>query len=299
MKRFAALLLTLSLALSLSACKKVDDQSTPDSPVSAAPTEVEKPTEGFTTVTGDAFAPTSLKSVSASAVKTEGRIPGGEYVLPEEVTEIIEWEDWGGVGLLAEIPEADAAFYAVEGKDFSPALIRWGDALAEFDWRYATPRNIAPRMWCFDFDEDGLDELVVDCYYGSGTGVSLSDLHVVEKDAEGDLTAYTFPADELMSVMNGYVTLVKAGNSVCAVLGAEIVDITEELEAQGVDFADCDLTTGAILEFEVNGQNVECRMSAQLQSEVAPMYWYAADITADVFYKDGEFILDGLHLDGY
>ena len=88
MKRFAAFVLTLSLALSLSACKKVDDQPTPDAPGSAAPTEGETPPQGFTTVTGDAFAPTALRSVSASAVKTEGRIPGGEYVRPEEVTEI-------------------------------------------------------------------------------------------------------------------------------------------------------------------------------------------------------------------
>ena len=49
MKRFAALLLTLSLALSLSACKKADDQPAPDAPGSAAPTEVETPAEGFTT----------------------------------------------------------------------------------------------------------------------------------------------------------------------------------------------------------------------------------------------------------
>ena len=298
MKRFAACLLTLSLALSLSACKKVDDQPTPDSPVSAAPTEVETPAEGFTTVTGDAFAPTNLKSVSASAVKTEGRIPGGEYVLPEEVTEIIDWEDWGGVGLLAEIPEADAAFYAVEGKDFSPALIRWGDSLAEFDWRYATPRNIAPRMWCFDFDEDGLDELVVDCYYGSGTGVSLSDLHVVEKDAEGNLTAYTFPLEALAVALESDMGIVTAGETVCAYLGTELVDITAALGDLQPRYTGSGLALGETVGFEKTEAGMACRMGAVVDAEKLH-HWYAADITADVFYKDGEFILDGLHLDGY
>ena len=298
MKRFAALLLTLSLALSLSACKKVDDQPTPDSPVSAAPTEVEKPTEGFTTVTGDAFAPTSLKSVSADAIVTEGRIPGGEYVLPEEVTEIIDWEDWGGVGLLCELPEADAAFYAVEGKDFSPALIRWGDALAEFDWRYATPRNIAPRMWCFDFDEDGLDELVVDCYYGSGTGVSLSDLHVVEKDAEGDLTAYTFPLEALAVALESDMGIVTAGETVCAYFGTELVDITAALGDLQPRYTGSGLALGETVGFEKTEAGMACRMGAVVDAEKLH-HQYAADITADVFYKDGEFILDGLHLDGY
>ena len=298
MKRFAAVLLTLSLALSLSACKKADDQPAPDAPGSAAPTEVETPAEGFTTVTGDAFAPTSLKSVSASAAKTEGRIPGGEYVLPEEVTEIIDWEDWGGVGLLCELPEADAAFYAVEGKDFSPALIRWGDALAEFDWRYATPRNIAPRMWCFDFDEDGLDELVVDCYYGSGTGVSLSDLHVVEKNSDGTLTAYTFPQEALAEALGSGLGIVTAGETTCAYLGTELVDITAALGDLQPRYTGSGLALGETVGFEKTEAGMACRMGAVVDAEKLH-HWYAADITADVFYKDGEFILDGLHLDGY
>ena len=298
MKRFAALLLTLSLALSLSACKKADDQPAPDAPGSAAPTEVETAAEGFTTVTGDAFAPTNLKSVSASAAKTEGRIPGGEYILPEAATSLMEWEDWGGVALLCELPDADAAFYAVEGKDFSPALIRWGDALAEFDWRYATPRNIAPRMWCFDFDEDGLDELVVDCYYGSGTGVSLSDLHVVEKDAEGNLTAYTFPLEALAVALESDMGIVTAGETVCAYLGTELVDITTALGDLQPRYEGSGLALGETVGFEKTEAGMACRMGAVVDAEKLH-HWYAADITADVFYEDGEFILDGLHLDGY
>lgn len=298
MKRFAALLLTLSLALSLSACKKVDDQPTPDSPVSAAPTEVETPAEGFTTVTGDAFAPTNLKSVSASAVKTEGRLPGGEYALPEAVTDIVDWTSQGGVGLLCDLPEADAAFYAVEGKEFSPALIRWGDSLAEFDWRYATPRNIVPRMWCFDFDGDGVDELVVDCYYGSGTGVSLSDLHVVEKGSDGNLTAYTFPLDALTAALGSSLGIVTAGETTCAYLGTELVDITTALGDLQPRYEGSGLALGETIEFEKAEAGMACRMGAVVDAEKLH-HWYAADITADVFYKDGEFILDGLHLDGY
>ena len=299
MKRFAVIILTLSLALSLSACKKAEEKpSVPETPVSAAPAEVEKPAQGFTTVTGDAFAPTNLKSVSASGAKTKGRIPGGEYVLPEEVTDVMEWEDWGGVAMLAELPEADAAFYAVEGKDFSPALIRWGDALAEFDWVYATPRNIAPQMWCFDFDEDGLDELVVDCYYGSGTGVSLSDLHVVEKTADGLLTAYTFPLDALRAALESDMGIVTAGETVCAYFSTELVDITEALGDLNPRYTGTGLAVGEVVTFEKAAGCMGCRMGLVVRAEKL-YHWYAAELSADVFYKDGEFILDGLHLDGY
>lgn len=298
MKRFAALLLTLSLAMSLSACKKAEDQSVPDASVPAAPEEVETPAEGFTTLTGDAFAPDNVKSVSASAIVTEGRIPGGEYALPEAVTDIVDWTSQGGVGLLCDLPEADAAFYAVEGKEFSPALIRWGDSLAEFDWRYATPRNIVPRMWCFDFDGDGVDELVVDCYYGSGTGVSLSDLHVVEKNSDGTLTAYTFPQEALAEALGSGLGIVTAGETTCAYLGTELVDITKALEDLQPRYEGSGLAVGETVGFEKAEGGVACRMGAVLDAEKL-YHWYAADITADVLYKDGKFILDGLHLDGY
>ena len=225
MKRLTALTLALLLALSLSACKKAEEA--PRTPVPAAPADVETPREGFTTLTGDAFEPTNVKSISASAVVTEGRIPEGEYDLPEEVTRQSDLMISGGIALLAELPEEDIGFYGLEGKEFYPALIRWEDSLAEFDWLYMTPRCVEPRLWCFDFDGDGEEELVVDCYYASGTGVSMSDLHVVEKNADGTLTAYTFPADVLMPALGGYTCLVKAGNDDYVVLGGEMVHITE------------------------------------------------------------------------
>ena len=296
MKRLTALTLALLLALSLSACKKAEEA--PQTPVPAAPTDVETPQEGFTTLTGDAFEPTNVKSISASAVVTEGRIPEGEYDLPEEVTRQRDLVTSGGIALLAEIPEKDIAFYGLEGKEFYPALIRWGTSQAEFDWLYMTPRCIEPRLWCFDFDGDGVDELVVDCYWGSGTGVSLSDLHVVEKNADGTLTAYTFPADVLMQTLGGYTCLVKAGNDDYAVLGGEMVHITELPGGETLDLKKHDLTAGSVLGFEKTEQGMECSVGIQLEGGELH-FWYVADVTADVLYQDGTFILDGFHLDGY
>lgn len=66
--------------------------------------------------------------------------------------------------LLAELPEQDAAFYGVKTEDGGEkALLRWDENLAEFDWGFVTPRNIEPRLWRFDADGDGQDELMVDC----------------------------------------------------------------------------------------------------------------------------------------
>ena len=299
MKRLTALTLALLVALGLSACQKVDTDPVPDAPVSAAPEGVETPEEAFVTLTNDALEATKVKSVSATAIITEGRVPEGEYDLPRSVVRQRELVANGGIALLAEIPEKDAAFYGLEGKEFYPALIRWGESLAEFDWQYMTPRCVEPRLWCFDYDGDGEDELAVDCYYGSGTGVSLSDLHVVEKNGDGTLTAYTFPTDVLSLALDGYLTLVYAGNSLCGVLGTELVDITGELEGERPGLEEIELGIGSTLGFERTEQGMECNIGTVLSGENMGYFHYVADITADVLYKDGKFILDGFHLDGY
>lgn len=288
MKRFLTLTLTALLALSLSACKAKEE--TPPPPAQSAPVESGQPAEKIPELK-------ELDALSASGGKAEGRVPAEDYKLPEEAVSMAEWEEQGGIALLAQLEDGDAAFYAVEGKEFSPALIRWGDALAEFDWAYATPRAVLPRLWCFDFDGDGEEELVVDCYVAGGAGVSMSDLHVVEKQEDGTLTACTFPARALMRELEGYLCLAKAGNTVYANLGSQKVDITGELSGMVLDFKEYDLGTGVAYGFEKTEQGMECRAGVRIQSRTEINYWNVAEITADVLYEDGKFTLDGFHLE--
>jgi hypothetical protein len=46
-----------------------------------------------------------------------------------------------------------------------------------------TPRAILPKLYVDDFDKDGADELAVILYVNSGTGVAVTELHIVELDA--------------------------------------------------------------------------------------------------------------------
>ena len=86
-----------------------------------------------------------LDPVSAPALITEGRIPSENYDLPTTCISLHEWEAFGDypLALLAELPEADAAFYSL---DWDKVLIRWEDSLAEFDWLFATPRPSRRRF---------------------------------------------------------------------------------------------------------------------------------------------------------
>ena len=56
---------------------------------------------------------------------------------------------------------------------------------------------MAPRLRQVDADGDGAEELAVVCCYGSGTGVSIEQLHIVEKNEDGTLTDYRLPEDDL------------------------------------------------------------------------------------------------------
>lgn len=242
-------------------------------------------------------------AVSAPAAVTDGRSPVKDYDLPTVVVRQMEWGVQNGkpVAMLAELPEQDAAFYAVEDDSGYWALLRWDGSLAEFDWEFATPQCVEPRMWCFDADNDKQDELIVDCYWASGTGVAIHELHIVEKNEDGTLTDHCLPRtmfDDLSSAMRTEVVNGRA----YAVLGTELVDITEHLP-EDVDLADMEgLIAGDIVYFEMIPDSDWGRIrflgSAWLDGIFPPTLGYVVDITANVAYKDGVFTLSGIHLNG-
>lgn len=241
-----------------------------------------------------------LPVLSAPAVVTEGRTPGAAYDLPEEVRRMAEWDQTAEpTALLART--ADAALYGLAG-DEDQLLLRWGDALAEFDWPYRTPRTVAPRLRQVDADGDGAEELAVVCCYGSGTGVSIEQLHIVEKNEDGTLTDYRLPEDDLCGgQLTAALRVETVEGRTFAVLGRELLEITELTEGRTPPQG---LAAGSIVGFDVDpddpyGVPIRFRGSAWLEGEdYPPTAWYAADLSARVQYENGMFTLSGLHLDG-
>lgn len=244
----------------------------------------------------------ALEPLTAPAVVTEGRPPAERYDLPvgrDYHANMMNWAGGNGepIALLAEDPGADAAFYGVE---WDTALIRWGTSQAEFDWPYATPRQFLPELYCFDLDGDREDELVVLCYSGSGTGVSIYDLHVVEKDPDGALTGYTLPRN-VFSQLSERISIFTSGKRTYAILGTELVDLTEYLlEREGADIQG--LALGDIVYYDVDpgpaeGHDIRLLASAWAESDhFPPTAAYMADLDAMVSYGDGSFTLSQIHL---
>ena len=195
----------------------------------------------------------------------------------------------------------DAALYGLAGEE-SRLLLRWGDALAEFDWPYRTPRTVAPRLWQVDADGDGAEELAAVCYAGSGTGVSMEQLHIVERNEDGTLTDYCLPEEDLCGgQLKEALRVETVGDRTFAVLGRELLEITELTEDRAPPQR---LAAGSIVAFDVDpedpdGMPIRFRGSAWLEGEdYPPTAWYGADLSAWVRYENGVFTLSGLHLDG-
>lgn len=243
--------------------------------------------------------------ISAEAAVTEGRAPAEDYDLPvprefspenrQMRYDIDGWLRGGTIGLLAEAPEAGAAFYGLPYSEnaHETALIRWGDSLAEFDWDFLTPRRFLPRMAVMDLDGDGKDELIVLTYVGSGTGVSIYDLHVLEKNPDGTLTDYAMPGSLWQEQVPPLLQFVQTGGRNFLILGRELLEIdTGYIPEDGTA-----PSTGWIANFRLlpEENTIQLLGAVALRNPTS----YAADYTAGVDFRDGVFTLSHFHLQSF
>lgn len=91
-----------------------------------------------------------------------------------------------GAVQLAETNDGKEVLYGLVSEgDMMGVFLSEGGKLTYFDWYYASSRIILPVMTKADYDGDGQEELAVTlCAYG-GTGVSVAQLFMLEKTADG------------------------------------------------------------------------------------------------------------------
>lgn len=288
MRKIIALTMALAMLLTLTACKKKEAE-TPDTPAPPAQTQTPAAKEE-PPVPSVQLRP--VEDVVLPADVVEGRAPGGEYVLPEEVTSMMDWQWQGAVGLLAQVE--DISFYALEGKETCPALLRWGDSMAEFDWWYTTPQAIEPELWLQDMDGDGEPEVVADCYGGSGTGVSMEYIYILEKEADGTLVSHELPWEDLCYLVDKQLQLVESNGRLYAALGRELVDITDcipaEAEAESISL-------GWTARFTPAEWGLDCTFGVTAEGEgIAYATVYVAEVTGRLTCENETFTLTNLHL---
>ncbi len=105
-----------------------------------------------------------------AAVNYESRVPEDVSIL-ETLS-----DEKTPMPVIAALPEKDVYYFL---SDMGAVVTVAGDE-KWYPWYSITPRLVLPELALRDFDGDGEDELAVICYIGSGTGVSIMELHIIE-----------------------------------------------------------------------------------------------------------------------
>lgn len=296
MKKEFPLLLALALLTGCAAPAPAEPEVLPDEP----PAEVE---------TASLPELRRLEPIPAPAVVTEGRAPAEDYDLPPLPLDTdwtayrnnaMRWvADGPNIVVLAEDREADAVLYALPlyaNTSQETALIRWGDSLAEFDWTlFPGPSMTLPQMKGLDTGL-GVDKLAVICQVGTGTGVSLAELHILEKGPDGTLTAYTFPESLWQEELPKLFDTAEINGRTFAMLGHELVEFNNEYEGLDLESA----SSGMIANFETTdwgGLRFRGAFCLSPPDSAAPCY--VAETSAGIVYENGVFTLQDFHLYSY
>lgn len=293
MKKVFSLLLALTL---LSGCgAPAEPEALPDEPPEEETVSLPEPRQ--------------LEPLSAPAIVTKGRTPAENYDLPP-LPRDTDWTtyrsnathwvaDGPSIAVLAEDREADAVLYGLPlyaNASQETALIRWGDSLAEFDWAlFPGPSMVLPQIKGLDGGL-GVDKLAVICQVGTGTGVSIQELHILEKGPDGTLTAYTFPERLWQEELPRLFRAAELDGRTFAMLGYELVEFHHE----GPELDLEKTSSGMIAGFETTDWGgLRFRGAFCLSPPDSAMPCYVAETSAEVLYRDGVFTLQDFHLYSY
>lgn len=218
--------------------------------------------------------------------------PDGEEVKRAKLTNESPYLEFLPDGrTLAELPEHDIALTAVE----NGVILRVGEREQAYDWLYMTPQAIKPKMMLRDWDGDGKDELAINLYVGSGTGVSVSDLRIIEIDEAGFKDTYFKPDDYVQQVLDvASFTAFKENEELHGKLtlgdSAHIVSLKEYDEDEIGEVMD-KLVIGSIADFWFEEERIVASFGAGVTVEKFVTPLYIGNIEADVAYESGTYRL--------
>lgn len=215
----------------------------------------------------------------------------------EPADEAAEQEIIGQV--LAAIP--DQAISLIAGTNGT--ILQAGDREQEYDWLYMTPRGIEPRLLLYDFDDDGVEELAISLYIGSGTGISISDLRMVELD--GDAFAdYRFDPEQYISQIHEATavrTFMRDGELIAELTVASDVYTVSLKDYQGEEFGKVGerLIFGDIANFDFEDNQIKASFGVGISVESFVQPEYIGTLEANVAYEKGVFQLKDFQFKEY
>lgn len=226
------------------------------------------------------------------------------------------WEEYEAsrLPLIAALPEKDIYLYAVKPRG---VILYTGDSGHYYEWDYLTPRFILPSLNVGDYDSDGEEEIAVVTYTGSGTGVSIEDLHIVEARKDEVLSkdpssenyfvpnpeyykdhfytpeAYTDQLDELVKLSTRH-----AGNELMldvSIAGNKSVLSMKPLQEWAKDLSINEKPClGSIVYFNCRGNGITAEFALGITGNTFAAPIFIGNIKAEVIYREDGFALKSL-----
>jgi hypothetical protein len=201
--------------------------------------------------------------------------------------------------LIAAIPEKDIYLYEIKDTKEAQLMLTVGDKKCYYNWIGFTPRFILPKMSVSDFDKDGKDELSVILYVGSGTGVSIEELHILEISETAKKECFkdqVFSAEDYVSQLKKTVkfkTYTKAGKLMGTITagGKKYTVSLKEFQSDEFGKISNDLCWWDIVGFDSKNNKLTASFGVGISCKNAPTPQYIGDLYADVSYKAGKFKL--------
>ncbi|MDI4649118.1 hypothetical protein [Cohnella hashimotonis] len=237
---------------------------------------------------GSAAAILTLLSACSTA-EAPGRDPTSEP--PENKT--------AGMTPVASIPDKDVYLYPDTAKT---AILAVGDTRQTMDWRYSTVRGVMPALEIADYDHDGDDELAAVLELGSGTGLLLDELHVVELTGtngagERPFADHVFQEEDYLAQLGDALSFEKteqAGKWLGRIAAGDKkyeVDISAFVDAYGAEAIEEKLGYGAVVYFNAADTGLSLRAAVGLVIDGLAEPQYIGNITAAIRYEAGSFTL--------
>lgn len=236
----------------------------------------------------------------------------------EQTTEFINGEDKLSIDKEEAIPQANQITEGIEALFTNPIaeiedkniylniteageyMLHINDQCYTYHWEGITPRGILPSLAYEDFDGDGQAELAVILYSGSGTGISIYELHMLEIKQAGDIQQideYVYQPDQYISQLQEVASITLYDQA--SLLKGELLvagDQRYEVDLQALQAPDYGtindtLIWGSIAAFSVEGRQLVGTFGVAVGAEKAVSPIYIGELKAAISYKDGEFTM--------
>jgi beta-lactamase regulating signal transducer with metallopeptidase domain len=188
--------------------------------------------------------------------------------------------------LIAELPKEDIYLYGLKP---TGVVLKYGDKIQLFNWEHTTPRFIMPVLNKSDLDHDGKDEIICVLDAGSGTGVSLYELHVLKSAGTSGYVDYMF-SDYLEQMKTMFsATYDQKENSI--VLKTNNSSYTYDIPTEFQRLTYKNIAYGNIVYFDIShGMKIKMPLGVLFDEFASPQFFEdTAFFEGDIVIKNGKF----------